>query len=378
MLDINLLRVEKGGNPEIVKESQRRRFASVEIVNEIVELDKEWVRHRFNVDQFNKDINSVQLKIADLKKAQKLGKSNNDPTTNGSTRLLEEKNRLEGLRGQEQMEMESIWQELRSKLRSIGNLVHDSVCVSNNEDNNPVIRIWQPDARIGGTRPTNDSTGLLIHHELLAKIGGYDPERGSNVMGHRGYFLKDYGVLLNQALINYGLNFLWKKGFTLIQTPFMMKREIMAETCQLSQFDEELYKVTGDGIEKYLIATSEQPLSAFHRQEWLDPKMLPLRYAGISTCFRKEAGAHGKDAWGIFRTHQFEKVEQFVFNDPDKSWEMLEEMLGNSEEFYKSLLIPYRIVTIVSGALNNAASKKYDLEAWFPGSGMFHMIIMWP
>ena len=118
--------------------------------------------------------------------------------------------------------------------------------------------------------------------------------------------------------------------------------------------------------EKYLIATSEQPISAFHMDEWLSAAELPKRYAGYSTCFRREAGSHGKEAWGIYRVHQFEKVEQFLLTDPSKSWEEYEKMIHNSEEFMQSLGLPYQLVAIVSGALNDAASKKIDLEAWFP------------
>ena len=152
----------------------------------------------------------------------------------------------------------------------------------------------------------------------------------------------------------------------------------MAKTAQLEQFDEELYKVTEDEKsenDKYLIATSEQPLSALHESEWLQDKELPIRYAGYSTCFRKEAGAHGKDAWGIFRVHQFEKIEQFVFCNPEKSWEEFDRMIGIAEEFYKSLGLPYQVVSIVSGALNNAAAKKYDLEAWFPFQGEYKELV---
>lgn len=151
----------------------------------------------------------------------------------------------------------------------------------------------------------------------------------------------------------------------------------MAKTAQLEQFDEELYKVIdGDAAnDKYLIATSEQPISALHADEWLQSKDLPIHYAGYSTCFRREAGAHGKDAWGIFRVHQFEKVEQFVITEPEKSWEQFDKMIGYSEEFYKSLGLPYRVVAIVSGALNNAAAKKYDLEAWFPFQGEYKELV---
>lgn len=171
---------------------------------------------------------------------------------------------------------------------------------------------------------------------------------------------------------------------------------------QLNQFDEELYKVvssknnTEDAEEKYLIATSEQPIAALHRNEWLSKERLPIQYCGISTCFRQEGmcerhtifsqsllilsllflnlvGAHGRDTRGIFRVHQFDKIEQFILCSPADSWTNFHSMVKNSEEFYQSLGIPYRIVNIVSGALNNAASMKYDLEAWFPGSKVLLM-----
>jgi len=185
------------------------------------------------------------------------------------------------------------------------------------------------------------------------------------------------GVLLNQALISYGISFLMENKYVPIQPPFFMNKAIMAETAQLEEFDEALYKVTGvkDEEDKYLIATSEQPISAFHRQEWLKPEDLPLRYAGISSCFRKEAGAYGKDSWGIFRIHQFEKIEQFCITSPEKSWEMHEEMINLSQKFYQSLGFAYRVVNIVSGELNNAAAKKYDLEAWFPTLGVFRELV---
>jgi len=151
----------------------------------------------------------------------------------------------------------------------------------------------------------------------------------------------------------------------------------MAETAQLEDFDEQLYKVVGEAADKdmYLIATSEQPISAYHRGEVLLPEQLPLRYAGVSTCFRKEAGSHGKDAWGIFRIHQFEKIEQFCITDHESSWAMHEEMIKIAQEFYQSLGFAYRVVSIVSGALNNAAAKKYDLEAWFPSLGVYRELV---
>jgi len=208
-------------------------------------------------------------------------------------------------------------------------------------------------------------------------IGGYEPEIGSEVAGHRGYYLTNWGVMLNQALVQYGLRFLHKKGYTQVQTPFFMKQSTMKKVAALAEFDEALYKVTGNPEDEpfYLIATSEQPICALNMGKTFVDKDLPLKYAGVSTCFRKEAGSHGKDAWGIFRVHQFEKIEQFVLCPPEKSWELHEEMIKISEEFYQSLNLSYHVVTIVSGELNNAAAKKYDLEAWFPTLACYRELV---
>jgi len=210
----------------------------------------------------------------------------------------------------------------------------------------------------------------------LHMIDGFDNDIGADVAGHRGYYLKGWGMLLNQALINYGLAFLWAKGYSPLQTPFFMKKDAMQKVAALAEFDEALYKVSGQGDEEmYLIATSEQPCCAYHVKTTIEPKKLPTKYVGYSTCFRKEAGAHGKDVQGIFRVHQFEKIEQFVLTAPDKSWEMHEELLATSEEFMQSLGFAYRVVNIVSGELNNAAAKKYDLEAWFPTRGEYRELV---
>lgn len=207
-----------------------------------------------------------------------------------------------------------VLKKLSKALAKIGNIVHDTVPIGTDEEFNLVERIWGqiPDIKV------NSTPGRCHHHEILAMIDGYDPKRGAKVAGHRGYYLKGPGALLNLALINYGMQFLTKKGYTPMQTPFFMKKSLMAETCQLSDFDDQLYKVTGNNEDEdaYMIATSEQPLSAYYRGEWLDKKEVPIKFAGFSTCFRKEAGAAGKDNWGIFRVHQFEKIEQFVITAP--------------------------------------------------------------
>lgn len=259
-------------------------------------------------------------------------------------------------------------------LREVGNWLHDSVPVSNDEDENRVERTWG----------NCETKGKYSHVDLIVMIDGMNAEKGAVVGGGRGYFLTGPAVFLEQALIQHSLHSLYAKDYTPLYTPFFMRKEVMQEVAQLSQFDEELYKVVGKGSEKvedadekYLIATSEQPIAAYHRDEWLPESALPIKYAGLSTCFRQEVGSHGRDTRGIFRVHQFEKVEQFVLTSPhdNKSWEMMDEMIGNAETFCQSLGIPYRVVNIVSGALNHAASKKLDLEAWFGGSAAFRELV---
>merc|ERR1712141_135617 len=262
-------------------------------------------------------------------------------------------------------------------LREIGNWLHPSVPVSNDED---------ADNRTERTFGDIEQRKKYSHVDLIHMIGGADLERGAVTAGGRGYYLMGPAVCLQQGLVQLALQTLVEKDFTPLYTPFFMRKDVMQEVAQLSQFDDELYKVTGKGSEreddksideKYLIATSEQPIAAFHRDEWLNQEKLPIKYAGLSSCFRQEVGSHGRDTRGIFRVHQFEKVEQFVITSPhdNASWKELDEMIGNAETFCQMLNIPYRIVAIVSGALNNAASKKLDLEAWFPGGGAFRELV---
>ncbi|CAA0816567.1 Serine--tRNA ligase [Striga hermonthica] len=357
MLDINLFREEKGGNPEKIRESQRRRFANVDLVDEVIELDKVWRQRQFELDGLRTDRNRLSKEIARLKIAKE----------DASTMIASTEENKE-LTAKKEAEVQEALAAVQTKLAVIGNLVHDSVPVDNNEDNNAIIRSW-------GEKRSEPK--LKNHVELVELLGIADLKKGANVAGGRGFYLKGDGVRLNQALINLALDFLEKRGFTALQTPFFMRKDIMAKCAQLAQFDEELYKVSGDGDDKYLIATAEQPLCAYHLDDWIHPSQLPLRYAGYSSCFRKEAGSHGRDTLGIFRVHQFEKVEQFCVTSPNRndSWEMHEEMLKNAEDFYKLLNIPYQVVSIVSGALNDAAAKKYDLEGWFPASKTYRELV---
>ncbi|KAK5104327.1 Cytosolic seryl-tRNA synthetase [Lithohypha guttulata] len=360
MLDVLDFVTDRGGDLKKIKESQRRRYADEALVDEVAELWQDAYRTRYRADQKRAEIGKVQKEIGQLKKNKQ-----------DATELLEKKSQLES--EAKQIAEEAVEKEkLRDKkCKSIGNYVHESVPINNNEDFNEVIQTWAPEG------VTVEKTDCLSHHEVMTRAELYDGERGAKLVGHRGYFLRKWGVLLNQALINYGLHFLVERGYDPIQPPYFMNKEYMGKTAQLEQFDEELYKVTEgpDTDDKYLIATSEQPLSAMYADEWMNAQDLPQKFAGYSTCFRKEAGSHGRDAWGLYRIHQFEKIEQFLFTKPEESWQALEDMKETAEAFYQSLKIPYRVVVIVSGALNNAAAKKYDLEAWFPFQGEYKELV---
>jgi len=299
MIDIQDFITERGGDPQKIRESQKKRNAPVELVDEVIQLFEEHRRTQYEATQMNSKINEVQKAIGLKKRA----KENADDLLKEKNDWTEKKKAQEELAAQKQ-------KELQAKAKRVGNYVHPSVPVSLTEDDNSLIRDWKPE----GT--TVEKKDCLSHHEVLYRLGGYDPDRGVKVVGHRGYCLTGMGLFLNLALVNYGLQFLYEKGYQPNAPPYMMLRDQMAKTAQLEQFDEELYKVTEDAndptSDKYLIATSEQPLSALHADEWIQTTELPIKYAGFSTCFRKEAGSHGRDAWGIFRVHQFEKVNAAI------------------------------------------------------------------
>jgi seryl-tRNA synthetase len=380
-IDVNALRVDRGGDPERVRNAQKKRYKPDDIIDQVLILDQRWREQITRMRDLRTQVNDIQKRIAPKRK-QGL------PCESEET----EKKRLE--EEIKHMEKEHVLceGERDDLIRKLGNEVDDSVPVSQNEDeDNNVVRVWPlPDGlqlpcQLGKISYPLPEVRPLTHDDLLWRIGGYDQERGSKVAGGRGYFLCDVGVLLNQALINFALAFLRERRYSPIQVPFFMKKDLMAGIAQLADFDEQLYKVTtgnksedaDDTAEKYLIATSEQPLCAYHHKEILDAKDLPLRYAGVSTCFRKEVGKANMENRGIFRVHQFEKVEQFCLTvgDVTESKKMHQEMLCCAEDFHKALGIPYRVVNIVSGELNDAAMIKYDLEGWFPGQGRYRELV---
>lgn len=364
MLDLNLFREDRGGNPEIVRESQRRRFKDVALVDQVLELDAEWRKVRYELDTISKTRNRLNSQLKEIKMKARNPETAIDPDGSKEAEIKEEKVKLAEIEVHYKGRVTDVEKERDAVLKRIGNLIHESVPVFDDEHHNRIERVW-PES---GERPKAPGKGLT-HVDLLHMIDGVEYARGVTTAGNRGYFLKGPGVLLNMGLIQYALRFLTDRGYIALQPPYFMEKEQMAKCAQLDDFDEQLYKVSGEG-EKYLIATSEQPICVYHVDEWVDEKNLPQKYAGFSTNFRKEAGAHGRDQLGIFRVHQFDKIEQFCVTTPDdnESYDMLETMIGNAEEFYKSIGLTYQVVSIVSGAMNDAAAKKYDLEAWFPAA----------
>ncbi|XP_073972303.1 seryl-tRNA synthetase isoform X2 [Rhodnius prolixus] len=382
VLDLDLFRVEKGGDPDKIRKNQKDRFKDVSLVDGVVDNDLKWRQLRHKADNLNKLKNLCSKEIGVKMKKKTPGGEDTLPddfqllsieNQDGLKPLsVEQIKRIRELIDKEMCENEKqlVQAEVErgNALSELGNLLHPSVPISNDEDENAVVRTW------GDT----EIKKKYSHVDLVHMIDGIDAEAGASVAGGRGYYLKGPAVLLQYSLIHYALQKWLTLGYQPIYTPFFMRKDVMQQVAQLQQFDEELYKVTGKSAEEqYLIATSEQPLAALHKGQWLPESSLPLKYVGVSTCFRQEAGSHGRDTRGIFRVHQFEKVEQFTLTSPfdNKSWEMFEEMIKNAEDFYKDLGISYRIVNIVSGALNNAAAKKLDLEGWFPGSGAFRELV---
>jgi seryl-tRNA synthetase len=200
-----------------------------------------------------------------------------------------------------------------------------------------------------------------------------DLERAAKVSGARFFYLKNDLVQLNQSLIHYGLDFLATKNYSLVQPPYMINKKAMEGAIIANDFEDVIYKIDNEDL--YMIGTSEHALAAMHSGEIIEAKDLPLRYAGISPCFRKEAGAHGRDQKGIFRVHQFDKIEQFVFATPEESWNEHEKMLALSEEFYQSLEIPYKVILLSSGDMGKVSAKTYDIEAWMAGQNAYREIV---
>ncbi len=250
-------------------------------------------------------------------------------------------------------------------LRRLPNLLDDSVPYGKDDSENVVVATW------GTPRP--GGVGLRSHGELLEALGMGEFERAHRASGSGFYYLSGPFVLLDLALQRFALDLLVSRGFTPVAPPYMLRREPYEGVTDLADFENVMYKVEGEDL--YLIATSEHPLAALHMGEILDEDTLPIRLAGVSMNFRKEIGGHGVDQKGIFRTHQFSKVEQFVFCRPEQSPEILEELRTNAEEVFRRVEVPYRVVNVCTGDVGTVAAKKYDVEAWFPRQQAYREVV---
>ena len=352
MLDIELFRK----NLDKIIKSEKKRFKDPSIAKRVLEYDKKWRSALQDLEELRKQRNDISVKIGELKKLKDSKKA--EEAIKKSKEIKEKIDELEKLRTQ--------YLEQREKYRyMVGNTLHKSVPIGETEEDNKIEKTV-------GDLPKFDFKPLS-HVDLITKIDGADLKKASEIAGSRFYYLKGDLVLLNLALLNYALEKLINKNYTPMWPPFFTKHEVMKAAAELADFEEQLYKIQDEDL--YMIATSEQTLAAYHYDEIIDPKRLPFKYAGISSCFRREAGSHGKDTLGIFRVHRFEKVEQFIFCKPTDSWNYFEELISNSEEIFRELKIPYRIANIASGELNDNAAKKYDLEAWFPASEAYRELV---
>ncbi|MDG6901050.1 MAG: serine--tRNA ligase [Nitrososphaerota archaeon] len=343
MLDVKLLRE----NPDAVRLGLERRGAAQKkaLVDEAIECDVQWRRLTTQVEELRHRQNQVTAEVAALKKQ---GKSADE-------KLMEVKEipgrikALDSEAGQKQGRLNQI-------LMSIPNLLHDSVPTGTSEEQNVVVKTWGA--------PPRFSFEPRHHIDILSDLGMVDMERAAKVSAARFSFLKGDAVKLEHAILQYALDFLKQKGFTAVEPPFMLNRAAYEGVVNIEDFGPVIYKIEGEDL--HLIATSEHPLVSMHRDEILDASKLPIKYCGISPCFRVEAGTHGKDSKGIFRAHQFYKVEQIVFSRPEESWRLHGELVANVERLYQDFGIPYRVVLLCSADTGFMSAKTFDVEAWLP------------
>ena len=341
MLDIKLIREQPDFVRENIKKRQHPEY--LDYLEELIKSDKRWRELLVEVNKLRAERNKISLDIAKLKKEKKdagklLKEAEKIPQKikdiEEETKILEEKNRL--------------------LLLKIPNIIDDSVPIGKDESENAEIRRW-------GKEPKFDFTPKN-HLEILQQFDMIDEERAAKTAGHGFFYFKKDLVLLDLAIQQFALNFLKKKGFVIIEPPFMIKRKAYEGVVDLADFESVMYKVENEDL--YLIATSEHAVGAMMMDEVLDKKDLPMKFAGVSPCFRKEVGTHGKYTKGLFRMHQFNKVEQFVFCLPEQSSKMLEEIQKNAEELYQELGLHYRVVELCSGDLSILKNKSYDTEVW--------------
>jgi len=341
MIDVNLIRK----NPDLVRENLKRRNNPEYLVllDKFIEADNAWRTLQTEVNNYRRRRNELSLQIA---KRKKQGLDVTD--------LLKEAEDVQKKIHHLSLKVEEARRRARELLMRIPNLLHESVPYGKDENDNVEIRRW-------GSPPKFDFEPKN-HLEIVLDLGLVDEERANKVAGTGFYYLKDELVLLDLAIQRFAIDFLMKKGYTLIEPPYMMRRKPYEGVIDLSDFEDVMYKIEGE--DHYLIATSEHPIAAMFMNETLLKSDLPMKFVGISTNFRKEVGTHGKYTKGFFRMHQFNKIEQFVFCLPEQSWEIHEELQRNCEELYQKLGLHYRVVNVCTGDIGTVAAKKYDTEIW--------------
>ncbi|MFG1519802.1 MAG: serine--tRNA ligase [Thermoplasmataceae archaeon] len=370
MIDVKLLR-EK---PEIFYSSCEARGFGRDLVDKFFVLDRKWREMLKEVNDLKHEKNELSMKISRLVKDGK-----------EVTSIKEEVSKTNVLINSRESELISVETERDQILKQIPNIIDETVPICRGDENNPFLKfignanVYREDVETF-LKSTNGEGKFkeidyrpISHVDLQEKLGLVDLETAGRIAGSRFYYLKGRLFKLELALINYGVDFLSDRGFSIVEPPLMMNYESMSRATDMETFRESLYKIEGEDL--YLISTSEHPIAAMISGEILSPEDLPLRIAGFSPCFRKEAGAHGKDTKGIFRVHNFNKVEQFIFCEPGMSKDFHEELLRNSEELIQSLGLSYRVINFCSGELSVLNSKKYDIEVWFPSQGRFREVV---
>ncbi|MGR8009610.1 serine--tRNA ligase [Streptomyces hypolithicus] len=346
MIDLRLLRED----PDRVRASQRARGEDVALVDALLSADE---RRR-----------SSSVRFDELRSEQKsLGKLIPKASGDEKAELLKKAGELSAAVKAADAEQDEAAEESRRLLLQLGNIVHPDVPVGGEEDF--VVR-----ETIGARRDfAAEGFAPKDHLELGEALGAIDVERGAKVSGSRFYYLTGVGALLELALVNAAIAQATEAGLIPMLTPALVRPRAMEGTGFLGQAAENVYHLEKDDY--YLVGTSEVPLAAYHMDEIIDADKLPLRYAGFSPCFRREAGTYGKDTRGIFRVHQFDKVEMFSYVDPADAEAELERLLGWEKQWLTSLELPFQVIDVASGDLGSSASRKYDCEAWIPTQGKY-------
>ena len=340
-------------NPEEILEDLQRRKLSDRLVKNVIKKDNQWRELIEEGNQIRAKRNSISKKIGELKKNGK-----------DISKLLSEMAGVKDRINENEELTKNTLIERDSYRMIVPNILEKNVPVGNDEHDNNEITVHGPKI---------NTTQVKSHQEIIENIGGADLKRAAKIAGRRFYFLTGDLARLEMALVNYAIDILYQKGYSLTIPPFFMNREAYEGVVDLNDFEEVMYKVEEQDF--YLIATSEHPLTARFKDEILELKEEPLRFAGFSTNFRKEVGAHGLSDRGIWRVHQFAKVEQVIICKPEESEKLHKEILDNAIKIFEGLEIPFRVVDICTGDIGTIAARKYDLETWMPAAQQWKEIV---